>query len=205
MTFLAAIALLGTMLVLSAVPCASVVLVVSRSATLGFANGAAVCLGIVLADLLFVSLAIFGLGVLAETMGPTFAVLKYIAGGYLLWLGLSLFRSKRKVDFEEAGPSKFSLWASFASGFILTLGDVKAILFYASLFPAFVDMASLRVRDVAVIMIVTILAVGGVKLAYAYAAQRIVSRLQNQKTQKLARFTAGGLMLGAGTYLIMKA
>ncbi len=205
MTAISIVTLLATMLILAAIPSASVALVVTRSATLGIANGVMVACGIVLGDLVFVVLAILGMSFLAESMGGFFAILKYIAGGYLLWLGFNLLRTRKKINIVEGDQSKLSLAASFTSGLLLTLGDLKAILFYASLFPAFVDMSTLTVADITGIVLVTIVAVGGVKIFYAFTAQRIVQRFRNRNSQKLARSTAGCCMIGVGTYIIIKA
>lgn len=193
------------MVVLAAIPSASVALVVTRSATLGIQNGILVACGIVLGDLIFVALSILGMGFLAETMGSFFVILRYVGGAYLIWLGFSLLRSNGKVNLIQSDTSKLSLLASFASGLLLTLGDIKAILFYASLFPAFIDMSNLRVSNIVAIVVVTIIAVGGVKVFYAYSAQRIAKRFQNQKAQKLTKSTAGCCMIGAGVYIITKA
>lgn len=205
MSLITALSLLGVMLLLAAMPSASVALVVTRSATHGVANGVAVAVGIVLADLLFVMLAILGMSFLAETLGSLFAILKVAGGAYLIWLGVVLIRAKGGLALGANGPNRRSLFASCAAGFVLTLGDVKAILFYASLFPTFVDMKHLEIQDVAVIMLVTIVAVGGVKTLYALAAKKIVMRIQNQSAQRLTRSAAGCAMVGAGTYLITKA
>lgn len=193
------------MVVLAAIPSASVALVVTRSATLGIQNGILVACGIVLGDLIFAALSILGMGYLAETMGSFFVILRYVGGAYLIWLGFSLLRSNGKVNLIQSDTSKLSLLASFASGLLLTLGDIKAILFYASLFPAFIDMSNLRVSNIVAIVVVTIIAVGGVKVFYAYSAQRIAKRFQNQKAQKLTKSTAGCCMVGAGVYIITKA
>jgi len=192
------------MLALAAIPSASVALVVTRSATLGFRNGAAVAVGIVIGDLIFVSLAILGMSVIAESMGAFFAIFKYIGGVYLIWLGIGLLRSNRDVVLESEDSRGSTLLTSLLSGLVLTLGDVKAILFYASLFPAFVDMANLTAASITAIVMITIFTVGGVKLTYAFAAHRIISRLQKRQAHKYARRSAGGLMIGAGTYLIVK-
>jgi len=193
------------MLLLAAIPSASVGLVVTRSATLGVTNGISVALGIVLGDLVFVALAILGMSFLAETMGSFFTILRYAGGAYLIWLGVTLLRSKKEMNLSESNSSKLSLAASFMSGLFLTLGDIKAILFYASLFPAFVDMSNLRASEIIAIVIVTIFAVGGVKIFYALAAQKITARFRSRNSQKLARTSAGCCMVGAGTYIITKA
>ena len=205
MSLISGISLLFIMLALAAIPSASVALVVTRSATHGSANGVAVALGIVLGDLVFVSLAILGMSFLAQTMGSFFAVLKIFGGAYLIWLGLKLIRAKGKASFRAEGASRTSLVTSCVAGFVLTLGDMKAILFYASLFPTFVDMASLTASDIALIILITVTAVGGVKIIYALVADRIVQRFRDRKVQKVARTTAGCAMVGAGTYLISKA
>jgi len=193
------------MLTLAAVPSASVALVITRSATLGVSNGAAVSAGIVLGDLVFVALALAGLSVLAETMGALFAIFKYIGGIYLVWLGVGLLRAKGTVALQTVDSRSSTLATSFMSGLFLTLGDVKAILFYSSLFPTFVDMANLTVTGITAIVFITIFTVGGIKIAYVFAAQRIVHRLQIRTAQKFTRLIAGSLMIGAGTYLIAKA
>jgi threonine/homoserine/homoserine lactone efflux protein len=205
MTFLSLLTLLATMGVLAAIPSASVALVVTRSATRGIRDGISVAGGIVLGDLIFVALAILGMGLLAETMGSFFVILRYVGGAYLVWLGFSLIRSDVKVNLVQSDTSKISLLASFTSGLLLTLGDIKAILFYASLFPAFVDMSSLQASEIVGLVAVTIVAVGGVKILYAYSAQEIVKRFHNQKAQKLTKTTAGCCMISAGAYVITKA
>lgn len=197
-------ALLATLLLLASIPSASVALVVTRSATLGVANGIAVAGGVVLGDLVFVALAILGMGFLAEMMGAFFAIVRCIGGAYLIWLGFALLRSRSAVLPAQRGSSRGSLAASFASGVLLTLGDVKAILFYASLFPAFVDLSNLRAADIACIVMVTIVAVGGAKTAYALAARRIANRFRHAKAQHLGRSAAGCCMIGAGTYIVAK-
>ena len=118
-----------------------------------------------------------------------------------------MFRTRRETTVLSADDRKSTLLTSLASGFLLTIGDVKAILFYASLFPTFVDVASLFAVVVASIVIMTVSVVGGVKLSYALAAQRIVESLRTRQvqSQEQIRMAAGGILVGAGTYLIAKA
>ena len=205
MSLVEIIALFFVMVMLSLVPSTSVALVVARSSISGFLNGSAVAAGIVVGDLIFVVLAILGMAALAEVMGSLFLILKYMAGGYLIWLGINFLKSRPTVQDEAAGPSASSLSASFLSGLLLTLGDVKAIFFYASLFPSFVDLAAITTTDIAIIVILTIVAVGGVKLGYAYSAIRVASFARGFKGERAVKVAAGGFMIGAGVFLIAKA
>lgn len=204
MTLFEISALFAAMTALALIPSTSVALVVARSSTAGFLNGAAVTAGIVAGDLVFVCLAVLGMAALAEIMGGLFLAIRYLAGAYLIWFGISLLRSAPSAQMSVTGRSASTLSASFISGLLLTLGDVKAIVFYASLFPAFVDMASLTTADIAMIVAITVVTVGGVKLGYAYGACRISALAGHLRGQRAAKFAAGGCMIGAGVYLVAK-
>jgi len=144
------------------------------------------------------------MSVIAETMGAFFTVLKYVGGAYLIWLGFSLLRSKNSLVDLKANSNGSSLIASILAGLALTLGDLKAILFYASLFPSLFDLSTLAISDISLIVIVTIIAVGGVKVLYAIAARKIVERFSNLPNSRPARTVAGGILVGTGAYFVLK-
>ncbi|MDG9666980.1 LysE family translocator [Hahella sp. CR1] len=204
MDALNALSLSLIMLALAAIPSSSVALVVARSSVSGFAHGAAVAAGVVCGDLIFVYLAILGMTALADTLGGLFLVIRYLAGAYLIWFGLSLIRSRSALDSRFTASSKSRLTTSFSAGLLLTLGDVKAILFYSSLFPVFVDMSSLTAPDITAIIAITVITVGGVKLLYARLAQKITARFINSPMASAAKTTAGAVLVGSGAYLIVK-
>jgi threonine/homoserine/homoserine lactone efflux protein len=197
-------ALVIIMITLAAMPSTSVALVVARSATMNLANGVAVSMGIVLGDLIFVGLALLGLTALSELMGGFFLAVKVAAGVYLIWFGINLIRSRTiNLTCKHSGTGG-GLPASFLAGLFVTLGDIKAIIFYASLFPAFVDISALMLPDIAVILFVTVATVGGVKLAYAFAATKVMAIGKEFGAKNKARLASGALMVGAGTYLIAR-
>jgi threonine/homoserine/homoserine lactone efflux protein len=205
MSLFDALILFSVMAALALLPSTSVALVVARSSTAGFSNGAAAAGGIVVGDLIFVCLAILGMAAVAELMGGFFIIVRYLAGAYLIWVGVSLLRSRQPSPSASIGRSSPSLLVSFFSGLIVTLGDVKAIFFYASLFPAFVDLATISGADVAFIVILTLFSVGGVKLGYAYAGGKMATLAGRLGVSRGAKAGAGGLMVGAGAYLIIGA
>ena len=206
MSIIESITLFGIMVVLAAMPSASVALVVTRSATLGIANGLAVSVGIILGDLVFITLAIFGLSVVAEVLGSLFMAIKFLGGLYLLWLGFSLLKAANQTKITVTKTSsKSSLFASLMAGFFLTLGDIKAIIFYASLLPIYIDLSAVKILEAFSIVFITIVSVGGVKVLYAVFANKVASFAQNMKMENTARKGAGVLMVGSGSYLIVKA
>ena len=93
LTFLSVGSLLLAMLVLSALPSVSVLLVTAQSATNGFRNGVSTALGIVLADLVYLLVALFGLTYVSAAFDAAPFVLKIAAGTYMLVMGIGLWRS----------------------------------------------------------------------------------------------------------------
>ena len=206
MSIYESIILIGIMATLAIVPSASVALVIARTAALGIANGIAVSAGIVLGDLVFIGLAIWGLSAVVEGMGSLFVLVKLLGGLYLIWFGYCLLSKDGTTKAVAAGTyKKGGLVASFMAGFILTLGDIKAIVFYASLLPLFIDVSTIQSRDVVLIALIMIFSVGGVKVAYAILANKVAAYTQRANMGSKARKAAGGLLACAGGYLIVKA
>ena len=85
---------------------------------------------------------------------------------------------------------------------LLTLADIKAIVFYASLLPLFMDMQTLAVADIGLVLLITVLSVGGVKLVYAALAPQLQSRLSPSVSAKGRAAVGVGLMAAGGGLLV---
>ena len=196
-------ALFGSMIVLAFIPSVSVLVVSARSAASGFTHGVFATIGIVLGDIIYIILAIYGLSVVAEMMGNHFSLIKYLGGAYLIWLGIKLWRSKPDTG-EVENNIEPSLLSSFLTGLFITLGDQKAILFYLGFFPAFLDLSSVTLADTSIIIVIATLAVGGAKLVYAYMANRASLLLSSSSATKIINIVAGTLMVCVGVLLAVK-
>ena len=198
------VALLGTMIVLAVIPSVSVLAVSARAAALGFTHGMLTAFGIVVADIIFILLAVYGLALVAELMGEQFRLIKYIGGAYLIWLGSSLWRADSKTRRSDA-VEQSSLGTSFLTGFLITLGDQKAILFYLGFFPAFIDLRLMTPADTLIIITIAIIGVGGAKLVYAYLADRASLLFKNTRAVRGINIFAGCVMIAVGVVLLLKA
>lgn len=196
-------ALAGVMVVGAMIPSVSVLTVSARSAAFGFAHGVFTSLGIVVGDIVFILIAIYGLSVLADLMGSYFVLIKYLGGAYLIWLGIVLWRSKSKAGAVEKN-GEYSLLSSFMTGLLITLGDQKAILFYLSFFPAFVDLSTMSFFDTGIIVVIAIVAVGGPKLVYACMADRATLIFKSSKVTKFINIAAGSVMISVGVFMMAK-
>ena len=202
MTFSTIMALFSAMVVLASIPSVSVLTVSTRSATSGFIHGVFTTLGIVVGDIIFILIAIWGLSLLAAKMGGLFFLIKYLGGAYLIWLGIGLCRAKlNKV--ETAAVMESSWLSSFIAGLSITLADQKAALFYLGFFPAFIDLSQISYLDTIIIIAITIVAVGGVKLGYAFMADK-ARLLISSKIRKGINMIAGFIMIAVGVFLMIK-
>jgi threonine/homoserine/homoserine lactone efflux protein len=201
MTVSSAAALFSVMLVLSFAPGPTEIAIVARSITSGFTHGLIMICGIVIADFLFIIVAVAGLAVIAEALGPLFVLVKYAAGAYLVALGIGQLRAPpATVDNPESTGS--SWLSSLLSGLILTLGDPKAILGYMSLLPAFVDLERVSILDTATIMLLATVAVASAKICYVVLAQRSASLVENPRMKARLNIFAGSVLAGTGVFLI---
>lgn len=161
-----------TMVLLAAVPGVSVLLVSTRAASGGFAQGCHVALGVVVGDIVFILLALMGLVVLIEVLGDGIVWIMLAGGSYLLWLGTRFWHVADPVS-QQTAVASGTPSSGFLSGLLITLADQKALLFYFGFFPAFLDLNTLSYTDAGLTVLIAVLAVGGVKLAYAWLAGRV--------------------------------
>jgi threonine/homoserine/homoserine lactone efflux protein len=203
MTWRTMFALLGAMIVLAAVPSVSVLAVSARSATFGLWQGMLTAFGIVVGDIIFILIAIWGLTLLQATMGGLFFLIKYVGGIYLIVLGWRVWRTQVS-EFKLEEVEHASGWSSFLTGLLITLGDQKATLFYLGFFPAFVDIETMSWMDTAIVIGIAVLAVGGVKLIYAFLANR-ARLLINKRLRKYLNRVAGGVMVIVGIFVMLKS
>jgi threonine/homoserine/homoserine lactone efflux protein len=191
------------MMVLAMVPSVSVLAVTARAAAFGFSHGLFTTLGIVVADILFILVAVYGLALIAGMMGDQFRLIQYIGATYLIWLGISLWRADTKARTSDSlGQSTWS--SSFLTGLLITLGDQKAILFYLGFFPAFIDLPAMTPADTLIIVLIAILAVGGAKLVYAYLADRASLMFKDSRALHGINLLAACIMIAVGIALLLK-
>jgi threonine/homoserine/homoserine lactone efflux protein len=203
MTILSILGLAAAMFLLAITPGPGVFATVSKALSSGFRHAVPVVIGIVIGDLIFLLLAIYGLSVIAETFGSLFTIIKYLGGGYLIWLGIKLWRSNPvKPDITESKSQSGKY--SFLGGLSITLGNPKVILFYLGFLPTFVDLNMLSSIDVAVVASVVSLVLGSVMLFYAFTASRARQLFKSESAQNKMNKTAGSVMIGTGAILLSK-
>lgn len=203
MTLTSSLTLFGSMVILAFIPGPGTLAVVARTLTFGIRQGASTVVGIVAGDFVFITLALLGLAALSELLGSFFAFIKYLGAGYLIWLGISVALAQSSNS-QVRPIREASHLASFSAGLLTTLSNPKAILFYLSFFPAFMDLSEISVLDTTIIFAIATTAVGGVMLGYAYAAHKASHSLHLTRSGLLLRYCSGALLIISGVFLAIK-
>lgn len=203
MSIFSVLGLAAAMFLLAITPGPGVFATISKALSSGFKHAVPVVMGIVVGDLIFLLFAIYGLSLIAETFSELFTIIKYMGGGYLIFLGIKLWRSTpSKADIEKVKiqSKKFN----FLGGLSITLGNPKVILFYLGFLPTFVDLIALSNTDVTIVAFVVSLVLGSVMLFYAFMASRARKFFKSESAQNKMNKVAGSVMISTGAVLLSK-
>jgi threonine/homoserine/homoserine lactone efflux protein len=189
------------MLVLAATPGPGVFASVAQALSSGFRSSVDVVAGIVLGDLLFLMLAIFGLSAVAHAVGGLFFIVKIMGGAYLVWLGYRMCTAQPASLNSNVNAGRKNGWQRFLGGLFITLSNPKVILFYCGFLPTFMDLRSLAVVDIALVAAVVTMIVSLVLMAYSCSAARARRLFTSRRaTQNLNR-GAGIVLAGTGVVI----
>lgn len=104
----------------------------------GFAQTAAI--GRLIAFMPMIALSALGLGVILTTSALVFNVVKIIGAAYLIWLGISLWRSAKTLETAGFDAPPVTITQALKSEALVALSNPKAILIFAAFFPQFISV-----------------------------------------------------------------
>lgn len=137
---------------------------------------------------------------------PTlFITLKYIGGGYLLFLGIRLFRASGKPALKENLQSTQPLRpkALAGQGFLTAVSNPKGWAFMVSLLPPFIDRAYPMVPQLSILLIILLLIELSCLIIYASGGRRLGTFLDQKGGTGLLNKIAGILMIGISGWLVI--
>lgn len=167
-------------------------------------SGASACfflaLGMVISDIIYLVLACYGLAALAEHWSEAFTVVRIAGAGYLVYLGVKMWRTARQQNHGEISMKGKSS-RSFLQGFIISASNPKVILFYIAFLPTFMDLSTLSRSDIILASFLTLIGLMAGLMGIAVGAASARRYIRSPRGQKALNRTSGGIMIGAGAYL----
>lgn len=196
------LAYVTTVLILMSTPGPSHLLMLSNSLGNGFNRSLATAGGDLSANIVQMTVASLGLVSLIHSSQEFFVVIKWAGVSYLIFMGVMKFR--KRFDPSVAVLSRIrTLRSLYWQGFMTSAANPKAVVFFAALFPQFVNPA-LQTGKQLVIMGVTYLVIDSCFLTiYGGFAGWIESRFRHQVGHHMNQIS-GALLVGAAILLGLK-
>ena len=191
----------GLYAVAIATPGPAVIAIVARALGSGFRSVVPGSLGILVGDLILMTLSAFGLAMVAKAMGQWFLIVKIIGALYLLYLGYKYWTAEVSEDPQSAVKEGFG--RGFLAYLGLTLGNPKAIVFFAALLPVAVNPRDLNWIGYLQLFAATCVLIPAITLGYAALAAQLSRFVASRKARKRINKGAGAVMAGAGALIMV--
>ncbi|MGE5617035.1 MAG: LysE family translocator [Bacillota bacterium] len=159
--------------------------------------------GGVLGFTLLILLSMFGIAALLQSSLVWLAILKWVGGAYLVWLGVQVWRSPPldlaiAVARERARPARL-----FSQGALSATTNPKGILFFAAFLPQFIDPARSLFIQFAVMAGTFAVTETMTEITLASTAHRIRPWLA--RVGKRFNHACGGVFIAIGAALPLRA
>ena len=158
-------------------------------------------IGHTITDMLYVSIAIFALGVLAQLIDQSMLYIKIFGAMYLLYIGFMQFRAKG-VSFDS-NVEKQSIFKLFVAGIVVGGTNPKTMIYYLSFLPLFVNLENIdSITAIEVIVIVGITVLFSLSIANVVGL-KLRQYIENSKVIKRVNETTGVTMMLVGVFVAL--
>jgi threonine/homoserine/homoserine lactone efflux protein len=167
-------------LLLNVTPGPDTLYIVGRGSAQGWHAGAVAALGIGTGALVHVCAAALGLSAILAASTAAFTAVKFIGAAYLVYVGVSLIRSKRATSSAPTASviRSASMRAIFLQGFLTNVLNPKVAMFFLAFLPQFV-LSDAPSKPLAFLFLGVIFDINGTlwNLLVAWSTARISGRL----------------------------
>lgn len=197
------ISFIGTVLVIGVTPGPSVLLASANSMSYGAQKTVGTILGDLTANSLQIILSSLGLASIVVSSGEIFSLIKWAGVAYLLYMGIAKIISKPNVKRFKNKSQKKGFLKLYSEGFLMSASNPKAIVFFAALFPLFINEQYAFVPQV-LLLGITYLAIDGIcLLVYVRFASRLKRYLEDKEKVYMQNRIIGVLLICSGLMLSM--
>ncbi|TMN84142.1 MULTISPECIES: LysE family translocator [unclassified Pseudoalteromonas] len=175
--------------------------------TLGMSIGVRRTLWMMIGELLGVAsvavAAVLGVASVMLNYPEAFAILKWVGGGYLIYIGVNMWRAKGKMSVDTSKPSDVSRQSLFTQGFVTAIANPKGWAFMISLLPPFINVDQAVAPQLFILLSVIMITEFVSMLAYATGGKSLRLFLSRGDNIKWMNRIAGSLMMLVGVWLAL--
>lgn len=181
-----------------AVPGPVWVALTARALSGGMAAAWPLAIGVALGDLIWPLCAILGLAWVLSVYGDALSVLRWVAAGVFIVMGVLLIRKPAAAPGADSRLTRPGIWAGFSVGVAAVIGNPKAILFYMGFLPGFFDLGRINAWDIAAILAISALVPMVGNLGLALFLDRARRLLQSPQAVRRLNMVSGSLLILVG-------
>ncbi|WP_350635491.1 LysE family translocator [Pseudoalteromonas sp. GW168-MNA-CIBAN-0100] len=175
--------------------------------TLGMSIGVRRTLWMMIGELLGVATvaiaAVLGVASVMLNYPDAFAILKWVGGAYLIYIGVNMWRAKGKMSVDTSKPNDVSRKSLFTQGFVTAIANPKGWAFMISLLPPFISVEHAVAPQLLVLLGVIMTTEFLSMLAYATGGKSLRLFLARGDNIKWMNRIAGSLMILVGVWLAL--
>lgn len=191
----------GALIILFMTPGPVWVALLARSLSGGFQAAWPLALGVVVGDVIWPLVAVFGLTWLVSEFAGFMTVLQWVAVAVFIVMGAALIRHADQTPGKNSRLTRPGMWAGFVAGLAVILGNPKAILFYLGVLPGFFDLTRATVVDIAIICFLSFIIPLSGNLLLAASVDRVRGLLKSAIAMRRMNLTAGWLLIAVGVVI----
>ena len=150
-----------------------------------------------------IALSMFGIGALLRASIVWLAVMKWVGGAYLIWLGIQVWRAP-PIGIDVGGTAEPRAgWSLFRQGLLSALTNPKGLLFFAAFLPQFIDPERSLLVQFAVMAGTFVVIEIATELCIATMAHRISPWLR--RVGRRFNQVCGGIFMAIGAALPLRS
>lgn len=193
----------GALVILWITPGPVFVALSARALTGGFRSAWPLAVGVTIGDVLWPLIAIFGLTWIVAQFEDLMAILRWVAAGMFVIMGILLIRHAGRTVSADSRLTRPGLWAAFSTGVAAVIGNPKAILFYMGVLPGFFDLTRVNGADIAAILLLSASVPLAGNLTTAFVVGKARHLLATPRAMRNTNLVAGGLLVAVGIVIAL--
>ncbi|MEH6395574.1 LysE family translocator [Pseudoalteromonas sp.] len=173
--------------------------------TLGMSIGVRRTMWMMIGELLGVAMvaiaAVAGVASIMLNYPAVFNGLKWLGAGYLIYIGVMMWRAKSTLKLDNQSQLKVSRQALFSQGFITAIANPKGWAFMISLLPPFINIDYAIAPQLSILVAIIMLSEFTCMMLYATGGKSLRLFLNQGDNIKWMNRIAGSLMVAVGVWL----
>jgi len=203
-TFTSLLIFAAALFVAAGSPGPSIAALVARVISKGFRDVFPFLLAMWVGEGIWLSFAVFGLAVVAQTFHAAFVAVKWAGVAYLAYLAWKMWTAPVEAKTGEL-PKDDSPLKLFLAGMSVTLGNPKIMMFYLALLPTIIDLASVSVVGWLELTLTMAVVLVAIDLAWVLAAAQARKLLKSTRAMKIANRISAATMAGAAAAIAARS